>query len=333
MTNILDRRIHNQYFIEKLNSSELFKSLTYDPSLFFGVRNNYLNVYYMGASLAKINFVRNNLIFTVANKYCNINDSSKKLTKFNEDDFSKSFGAIKNEILNFQTQNNKLEKIAQQNLILNNNNSKTSKWFCIDMEYVQARSSREQQNHGRFDIIAVSINKPREIALIELKYGYSVYSGISSKNMNVLKELKKNIVDTDISAGSGIVGHVINSIRFWNESKKNDFSKIKADIKGIADSYKKLGLFCPIDGTDLSFLQNNPAYYIITVGENVLKSQKKMKKYLLNLKDSSKFNLEKLIGINIIEKNEFLDLHLLFSENDGSKIYDIISDTKFQYGL
>ncbi|MHB1485316.1 MAG: hypothetical protein ACYCYI_11725 [Saccharofermentanales bacterium] len=327
------RKIHKDGFIEKLHQSSFFRQLISDPELFLGIRNDYLNIYFMGASLAKIEFVKNDLRYIVNKKYCNKIEGSSKYIQYSEGDFILIFDSIKNEIRNFQTKSSKNEKMSQQLLILNNNSSQISQWFCLDMEYIQARENNRQVNHGRFDIIAISKNKPYQIALIELKYGCSAYSGISKKIVDPIKKQDANIITTNVKAGCGIVGHVINILRYFAESKKNNFIQLKLDIAGIIYSIKSLGLPCPIDDFNPSILIENPSFHIITIGENTLKARTQMKKYLLNSTASSKYCVENLIHMNIANENTMLNLHLAFSEDDGSKIQDIINDNNFHYGL
>ena len=63
------RGITKENFIKELNSNLYFQKIIADKDLFIAIRNNYLNVYYYGQSIYKIEFVKNKLRWTTHKKY------------------------------------------------------------------------------------------------------------------------------------------------------------------------------------------------------------------------------------------------------------------------
>lgn len=191
------RGIDNYDFLNKLNNSRILQKVRTDPDLFLGIRNNYVNIYYLGASLAKISYIRNDFHFSIANKYLPSYAPNQKLvydTSYTEAKLIDDIDKIKGKIYDFQYQiqngkNEKYEKIVQQKLIQRNNQNQDSKWFCVDMEYNMQRKNKNQPNFGRFDIVAFTKTKPHRIALIELKYRCNAYGG----NYDQLKIATNNI--------------------------------------------------------------------------------------------------------------------------------------------
>ena len=54
---VFKRGIENQKFIDELNSNPHFQKMIADEELFIAIRKEYLNVYYYGQSICKIEFV------------------------------------------------------------------------------------------------------------------------------------------------------------------------------------------------------------------------------------------------------------------------------------
>ena len=63
------RGITNQNFITELNSNKYWQQMVKDEDLFIAIRNEYLNVYYYGQSICKVEFVKNNIKWTSHKKY------------------------------------------------------------------------------------------------------------------------------------------------------------------------------------------------------------------------------------------------------------------------
>ncbi len=69
------RGITNQNFITELNSNKYWQQMVKDEDLFIAIRNNYLNVYYYGQSICKVEFVKNKIKWTSHKKYLGIDES------------------------------------------------------------------------------------------------------------------------------------------------------------------------------------------------------------------------------------------------------------------
>lgn len=75
------------------------------------------------------------------------------------------------------------EKQAQQRLVVANNQNRNSDWYCVDLEYTQAKE--KDPAYGRADLVAVTRWPDAEgrhrVALIELKVGHESYSSAFPK--------------------------------------------------------------------------------------------------------------------------------------------------------
>lgn len=69
------RGITNQNFITELNSNKYWQQMVKDEDLFIAIRNEYLNVYYYGQSICKVEFVKNKIKWTSHKKYLGIDES------------------------------------------------------------------------------------------------------------------------------------------------------------------------------------------------------------------------------------------------------------------
>ncbi|MEI6132575.1 MAG: hypothetical protein WCQ41_07115 [Bacillota bacterium] len=201
-----------------LAGSKLLDLLKSDKELFLGIRNNYFNVYFMGASIGKGFVNRKNQTLKIANKYLNSSLASG-YSDITVAYLIKNLSSIKNEVKKFQVK--KFEKIAQQKLVINNNLNPDSEWYCVDMEYVQQRENSDKDKYGRFDIIAISKQKQDDgkykVALIELKVGFGAFSGFTDdfrkkmiSNPNYFKRQK----NCKVKVGSGILGHLYDYIGY-----------------------------------------------------------------------------------------------------------------------
>lgn len=100
------------------------------------------------------------------------NESRIILSKLIDDYFSadddKLYDYLK--MCNDQNKRKHIEKQRQQKIAIANNNCDNG-YFIYDIEYTQARNSKNEENSGRFDMLAMRFeNKvPVELALIELK--------------------------------------------------------------------------------------------------------------------------------------------------------------------
>ena len=75
--NEFKRGIKNSNFIAELNKNDYFQKMVKDEDLFIAIRNEYLNVYYYGQSICKIEFKKraNEIKWTTHLKYLGISES------------------------------------------------------------------------------------------------------------------------------------------------------------------------------------------------------------------------------------------------------------------
>lgn len=69
------RGITDKDFISALNRNEYWQQMVKDEDLFIAIRDNYLNVYYYGQSICKVNFVNKKIKWTSHKKYLGVNES------------------------------------------------------------------------------------------------------------------------------------------------------------------------------------------------------------------------------------------------------------------
>jgi hypothetical protein len=215
----------NKPLFKSFNEGELscfleeMRSKTKD--FFLGIRDEYINIYYMGGSILKISGFGNKTgkyKIEFNRKY--IIDSDESIPKNGDEDIHKwkiAMPILKSYIKSYQCGNNpykkkKKEKIAQQDILINNNFCPNSEYFITDMEY-----SSPGIGYGRFDYIAIKKGKDsngkHRLALIELKSGIESFSTTTKNNKGHL------------SYGSGIVGHALNFSRFIFGVKTNNSMK------------------------------------------------------------------------------------------------------------
>ena len=296
--------------------------------LFLGIRNNYINIYYKGMSIAKIKSPFTRASIADRYRYKNFKEKNKyNLIEYQE--FEQKYeNIIKPQVEKHIKENKLWEKEVQQKLILKNNKNckeNISNWLCIDMEYIKQRDSAESnegKSFGRFDIIAVN-KKSYEVALIELKVGKGAIGG-----------------------KSGILKHA----KDWQDFKKKkvvsngDNKWVKKEIINIINNKINLDPDYPIKFCKKEDFDNiEPKFYFLICSGNMtikeiknevrkyLWSEEKCKKYNIQ-KVSQSYNVEKSedIGYDISVKNKGpLYCEFLFATGLGEEIDDIIEDKNY----
>lgn len=286
---------------------ELVKS---DRELFLGIRHGSFNIYYKSMSILRVDSSFTGIIHSkyakqyqpiyslhkgivrerateVGNDDFTNGSKDEKYYAFNIDDqFIQAFiKAVKDKGLGLKSIIDKhvhnrghgtikkgyLEKIAQHNIIIKNNQDPASRWYCVDMEYCSPGLG-----FGRFDIIAISKEKNQDsrydVALIELKYGDASYSDYGKQSnyhnayieaLNLYDSAKKkrryycHIQDNEIykvSFGSGIVGHCYNFSQFLFRNKGEAYTNLKKEICNILNLKINLDL---LDNTSIDGIGSN----------------------------------------------------------------------------
>ena len=310
-------------FAETFKSSELCKLYeNHKDELFVGVRNDYLNLYYNCDSIAKIEYKKpdKKLVCEIDKYYLDGKHykGKEKRCKIEPNQICEQYENIKANSDKKAT----AEKKVQSKLVLLNNNNQNSKWFCIDVEYVKAFENQSEKDkaefNGRFDIIALSKEKPHRTALIELKYGSSAIGG-----------------------NSGIYKHIDDFSKFC---QKGFFEgHLKQEIIDIVKSQIELGIEVPFELPKLNSMLSEPEFYFITMDNNPEKEgastpKQTMAGYLFKEKRwdckklSTKHCVENDFGDVTKKGNEFYATFLFSTETleKGITINDIIDEKLYQ---
>lgn len=201
----ISRGIHNTRFLTSLisgNLKEMLKVVNQDPELDVQIRRDYLNIYYMGGSIAKI-LSEKSIEFDIFYFYTNHANKPKKeiekdpkivnglknkskllIEKFKQGKYDVFFSKAKEIMDKWFTINPKEERLFQHNLVINNAFNK-SDYTIVDIEYQVSDKSEfvytnlftHNKKKPRFDIIA--INKNKQLCVIELKKGINALIGKS----------------------------------------------------------------------------------------------------------------------------------------------------------
>jgi len=307
----------SQEFAEAFKKCELYDLYEkHKDELFIGVRNNYLNLYYNSDSIAKIKYIKGsicceiNKYYLPEDKHDSHTDKGKQYVKIEPKQICEHYKKIKEN----SCKKVNAEKKSQSKLVLLNNGNKNSNWFCIDIEYVKQFNNKEEKDksdfNGRFDIIALSKEKPHRVALIELKYGSGSIGGKSG--------IYKHVKDFSLFCDKGFFeGH------------------LKQELIGIIKSQKELGISVPFQSPKESDVLV-PEFYFITLNNNAEKEntstpKQTMAGYLFKnyrwgcKKISKKYCIENDLG-DITKKNNKFHATFLFSKTtlENLKITDII---------
>ncbi|MDE6658578.1 MAG: hypothetical protein K2K01_00495, partial [Eubacterium sp.] len=213
--------------------------------LYIGIRGGYINLYYKGASISKIEYKSKLKKFdcTIAKRYLYGKDSERGRQRIAIKDLREKYDDIKKNVDIIQTD----EKVAQQ-LIVQSINANNSEWQCVDMEYAK------NEQAGRFDIIAVTKKKPYKVALIELKYDSKAIGGTN-----------------------GICKHAEDFLEFVD---KNKFEHLKHEIPHMISSYRKLVSASQPEVLEEEFCDAKPYICFMILANNNNNLLKQTKRYL-----------------------------------------------------
>ena len=193
------RGIHKADFFSSLKSGNLSKMIEIirnDKDLDLQIREDYLNIYYMGGNIAKVNS-ENSIEFdkfyfyldmktiptkTIKKNPIKVKEFTEKrnelIRKFKNQNYAEFFCDAKQIMDKWFAINPKSERMEQHELSIENQYGK-SDYTIIDIEYQVSTQSdfvykitpngNDTQKKPRFDIIAV--NKKGKLFIIELKKG------------------------------------------------------------------------------------------------------------------------------------------------------------------
>ena len=295
-------------------------------SCFVGIRNNYINIYYRGNSMMKVTFDDTGAFKeAIIHKKFWDNKLSGDYVTVTDYSLLKPH-TLKSKISALLGKKKVLEKERQQMIIQQNNTCADTKWFCVDMEYIMERQNSDEDNYGRFDIVAISTernsNNKYVISLVELKLGADAFGGITDEARVDLDNKIQNgeylKVTDSIKIGSGIVGHFSDFIRYLEDTNYNQgvsrFDVLKQEIVNVLKNYQALGLLAPqfsklatdIDVVDIDI--DPKVIFLLYSKEHTIQSLESIKKsfnnYVLskNNKDAAHFAIDKIWDDKIIAK-------------------------------
>ena len=208
---------------------------------FLGIRNDALKLYYMGMRVVVLEIKDNQTFYSTSPSYVENDEEVAKKMSF--DKMENHFQLICQSIEKYA----KKEKICQQ-AIVNGTNWNDDNWFYIDMEYEEsAATSKRNFVFGRPDMIAVSQNTDKDgkhvVALVELKVGNGSYGGgLDKTRESDYIKLKEDLYFQEcrnLKLGSGIVGHIVDYMRYLNYG---GYDRLKEELIETIKDYKALGL-------------------------------------------------------------------------------------------
>jgi len=301
-------------FATKFKASKFYTKIyqKHKNEVIIGVRDGYICLYYNCDCIAKIE-PSGSLVAQIAPYYTN-----GKYSNLTEDQMVEFYSIIKENSNN----RNKKEKQAQQRLFIQNNNSLSSAWFCVDVEFTKSLKGKKNAEDWRFDIIAISKTKPHKIALIELKYGGGA-----------------------LGEPSGIRTHIKDFFAF-HHMKESDgfcFHELQREVLSMLEKQRLLGVAIPDElGTiDIQDLSGLPEYYFVTLNNNPEKvngstPKRTMSGYLFKDKKWDCRRVSKWVKkegdyFDIIHHDESFNPYFLFSEKclPDFLISDIINDDSY----
>lgn len=223
-------------FAQSFKKSRFYNDIykKHKDEIIIGVRDGSVNLYYNCDSIASIK-VGTSLQCKIDKFYTN--GEKNNLT---EDEIVRYYDIIKANSI----KRCKLEKQSQQRLFIDNNKNKSSEWFCIDVEYTKSLKGKRNAEDWRFDIIAISKEKPFRVALIELKYGFAAIGGTS-----------------------GIRKHVEDFHKFYKDKK---FEILKPELVSIIKKLGMLGVDVPssLKGLKNEDIATEPEFYFVVLNNN-----------------------------------------------------------------
>ena len=302
--------------------------------LLIGIRNNYLNIYYHLNNIAEVRLAGDSISCAIHPYFLRHDGNSNEVLTGTDIEtlITDRYEAIKHLIVN--KKNATLEKMAQQALVMQNNASHVSKWYCVDVEWARSFNNQAEKDScmaSRMDIIAISKEAPHRVAIIELKYG--------SKSIN---------------GNAGVMKH-IQDFRTLKEGSIHDGSRIDyyegmcTDICNILRAYEALGIALP---ETLRNLNNEafalkPEFYVLTLDNNAASwghttPKQTMAAYLFSpyshnyrawrCRQPAKDNVQDKLDIDVMDASSDLPVTFIFSSQTVSDLHvnDILEDESYE---
>jgi hypothetical protein len=252
-------RALSEQFLEDLKSGSLRllnKVIKHDETLCLEIRSNYINVYYRGGSLFRVEN-RNGYSFSFDQKYLNhgidCGFEPLDLSRFQTiDDYVNGIALFKREMDLWFSVHRKQEREIQQVILRENNFSIISNdtdYFICDIEYAK-NESVEKDEHiskegSRFDMVGVkwlskSLDRKNKdsisLAIFELKYGDGAMTGSAGilkhfKDLDNFMTKGKHVELMDEAESQFNQKYYLGLIQVTRSSKENDFEGVYEKIK------------------------------------------------------------------------------------------------------
>lgn len=279
-------------FINDLKEGELsilLDAVRNDDTLCLEIRENYINVYYRGGNICKVEEKKGNYQFCFDQKYSHKHKEvvQKLFKEGNVKDIVENLPILKYEMDVWFSKNPKAEREFQQ-LILRENNygsiSNDTDYYIADIEYANI------ENNSRFDMVAMkwlSTSKERKnpkdlkIAFIEVKYG-----------------------DNALTGKAGIQEHIKDIYTFLNNEKNDIYQEVEKIIN------QKVSLDIINISKNVTLLENKPEFILLCANHKPAKTV--LKRELQEVIKSKEY--EKL--------KEMCDLKIATASFMGYGLYD-----------
>ena len=291
-------------FMEDLkdgNLKPILERVKADNTLDLQIRDNYINIYYRGGNLLKIEPKKKKEPFHFDEKYLKSDSKHNKELKRkidkarqegNVEDWIELFPELKQSMDFYMTKKRNSEREYQQHVVRENNYSKianSTDYFIIDSEY---------QYKNRFDLIAVRWESDRAIRKIP--------KGFKPK----LVFIEAKYGDSALKGKAGMLKHIEDFIKL--DSKK--IESIKNEMLTVLKQKRELGLIHGLgkdknknefpsfsESTDLIFLliNHDPA------SKNLDDVLKEIEEYDDKTKDRIKFCSSNFFGYGLYKENIF----------------------------
>ena len=220
-------------FMEKLKEGDwnfITEEVKKDHTLLFQIRNNYINIYYRGCSILRLE-EKGMSKKSVAEKY-----HKENIEKI--EDWKDRVPYIKQGVDYHLSEENHLEREFQQLVARDNTFSKVSNgtdYFIVDTEMADTK------NGSRFDMLAIKwlstsaarkVDKTCRLAIIEMKFGTEAFGNLES-HFNHIDQYS----EIESLKGSILVQfkqlRELGLIQFSSKGNKNEVTKLEGDVEFI----------------------------------------------------------------------------------------------------
>ena len=309
--NITKSRELSPTFINALKSttglglSRLLQTVIADKTLCLEIRANYINIYYRGGNLIKLEekngdyaaFFDRNYLLDPDSTHLPPQISIQKITSFDDlTPWINSIPMLKNEMDKWFGKYPKDEREFQQVMVRENNFGRTAKgtdYFICDIEYTST--------YGRFDLIAAywpsssaehKDNTNVGLAFIEIKYS-----------------------EQSLKGSAGIQAHIRDMTRYFGENEDN-FAALKEEMRTLFNQKLELGLIDNVKPI-AQFNDEKPDFILVLANHDpdsqiLLQELKKIESIAGTLPFTLKFAVSNFMGYGLYQQNLF-DLQTFLS--------------------